>query len=67
MKFQCLKRLCLAKSTGLAVIIYSYLLYQKITNSKTRSVMRSFQFPNKIADGFERSSDADFSRFLIYD
>ncbi len=67
MKFQCFEDiLAWQKAQDLAVIIYLLLALSKDYKFKVQICDAVISISNNIAEGFERSSDADFSRFLIY-
>ncbi len=54
------------KAQDLAVSIYNY--FSKITDYsfKDQICRASISISNNIAEGFDRSSDADFSRFSVH-
>ncbi|HUM51822.1 MAG TPA: four helix bundle protein [Chitinophagales bacterium] len=52
------------KAQDLAVVIYSSFDYNKDFSFKNQICSAVISVSNNIAEGFDRSSDADFSRFL---
>lgn len=54
------------KAQNLAVIIYQLFFPLKDDKFKDQICDAVVSISNNIAEGFERSSDADFTRFLIY-
>jgi four helix bundle protein len=53
------------KAQDLAVIIYEYFALNKDYGFKDQIARASVSISNNIAEGFDRSSDAEFSRFLF--
>lgn len=54
------------KSQDFAVIIYSVFAQSKDFDFKAQICRAVISISNNIAEGFDRSSDADFTRFLYF-
>jgi four helix bundle protein len=52
------------KGQDLAVVIYSHFINNKDWDFRNQICKASVSISNNIAEGFDRSSNADFSRFL---
>ena len=67
MKFTCFEDiLAWQKAQDLAVTIYQLFFPLKDYKFKDQICDAVVSISNNIAEGFERSTDADFTRFLVY-
>ncbi len=54
------------KGQDLAVLIYSHFKENKDWDFRNQICRASVSISNNIAEGFDRSSNADFKKFLFY-